>query len=202
MTRAQDVAAHGVRRAAAGDAGAVAELIATAFARLPAASYLVPEPAGRHEIMVADFLILVSHAIEHGEVDLLDEGRAVAVWLTHTADAPLPEPPDYDRRLAAATGRWADRFRLLDELFERHHPEPPYHHLAFLAVHPDHQGRGLGSALLRRHHALLDGAPAYLEASSARSRDLYARHGYQAEEPFALPDGTLFWPMWRPGVTG
>lgn len=190
-----------VRRAVAADAEQVAELIATAFARLPAVSYLVPEPAGRHGIMVADFLILVAHAVEHGEVDLLDDGRAVAVWLPHEPGAPLPEPPDYDRRLAEATGRWADRFRLLDELFERHHPEPPYHHLAFLAVHPDHQNQGLGSSLLRRHHALLDGTPAYLEASSARSRDLYARHGYAAEEPFALPDGSLFWPMWRPGVT-
>ena len=35
---------------------------------------------------------------------------------------------------------------------------------------------------MRHHHAWLDanGMPAYLEASSPRSRDLYAKHGYLA----------------------
>ena len=42
--------------------------------------------------------------------------------------------------------------------------------------------------------------PAYLEASSPRSRDLYAQHGYLAGEPFRVPDGTPFWPMWREPV--
>ena len=42
--------------------------------------------------------------------------------------------------------------------------------------------------------------PPYPEATDPRNRDLYARHGYQVREPFALPDGALFWPMWRPGT--
>jgi GNAT superfamily N-acetyltransferase len=121
----------------------------------------------------------------------------VAVWFPYTS--PLPAPHDYDRRLAAATGAWEERFRTLDELSEQNHPAAPHHHLAFLAVHPDRQNEGLGTALLRHQHARLAGLPAYLEASDPRNRDLYARHGYQAREPFALPDGALFWPMWRPG---
>ncbi|MEU8106107.1 GNAT family N-acetyltransferase [Nonomuraea muscovyensis] len=187
-----------VRRAGAGDAALVAELIATAFAPLDAVGYLVPDPAHRHEIMTADFRIMVDHAAEHGEIHVIDDGPAAAVWFPRTT--PLPEPPAYDRRLAEATGPWADRFRALDALFDKHHPAEPHHHLAFLAVHPDRQGRGLGSALLRHHHARLAGLPAYLEASSRRSRDLYLRHGYRPREPFALPDGSTFWPMWRPGT--
>ena len=31
--------------------------------------------------------------------------------------------------------------------------------------------------------------PAYLNAGSARSRDLYLRHGFEVTEEFALPDG-------------
>ncbi|TMR98768.1 GNAT family N-acetyltransferase [Nonomuraea basaltis] len=185
-----------VRHATAEDAGAVAELIATAFAQLKVVSYLVPDRRERHRILTANFQIYVDHALEHGEIHLIDGGSAAAVWFA----APMPAPRDYDIRLAECTGEWADRFRVLDALFEEHHPAEPHHHLAFLAVHPDHQNQGLGSALLRHHHARLDGAPAYLEASSTGSRDLYARHGYQAREPFALPDGTLFWPMWRPGA--
>lgn len=185
-----------IRHATADDAGPVAELIATAFSGLRVVHYLVPERRERHRVMTANFRILVDHAVEHGEIHLIDDGPAVAVWFPRTA--PLPEPPDYDRRLAETTGEWAERFRALDELSGANHPAEPYHHLAFLAVHPDRQNEGLGSALLRYQHARLGGVPAYLEASDPRNRDLYVRHGYRQSEPFALPDGTLFWPMRRP----
>lgn len=187
-----------IRRAGPADAARVAELIATAFASLAAVNWLVPDPAPRLRIMTDDFRILVGHALQYGHIDLVDEGPAVAVWFDRTG--PVPEPPDYDRRLAAACGEWTDRFRILDRLFEGNHPEEPHHHLAFLAVHPGRQRRALGTALLQHHHTALDdeGVPAYLEASSPGSRDLYLRHGYELRDTFALPDGTLFWPMWRP----
>ncbi|MBB6545319.1 GNAT family N-acetyltransferase [Nonomuraea rubra] len=186
-----------VRLATAEDAQRVAELIATAFSGLRPMAYLVPDRRERHRIIAANFRIFVEHAVEHGEIHLIDDGPAVAVWFPYTS--PLPAPHDYDRRLAEATGAWVERFRTLDELFERNHPAAPHHHLAFLAVHPDRQNEGLGTALLRYQHDRLGGLPAYLEASDPRNRDLYARHGYQARQPFALPDGALFWPMWRPG---
>ena len=69
-----------------------------------------------------------------------------------------------------------------------------------------------GSFLISVEHAIEQGEahmiddeaaavwPPYPEATDPRNRDLYARHGYQVREPFALPDGALFWPMWRPGT--
>jgi GNAT superfamily N-acetyltransferase len=190
-----------IRRAGKEDAAQVAGLVATAFAPLAAVSWLLPEPGVRPRIMTADFLILVEHALEYGHIDVIDEGRAAAVWFDRTAE--VPEPEDYDRRLVEACGQWADRFRVLDELFEENHPEEPHQHLALLAVDPARQSGGLGTALLRHHHAKLDdgGTAAYLEASSPDSRDLYLRHGYELRETFALPDGTKFWPMWRPPAT-
>jgi GNAT superfamily N-acetyltransferase len=190
-----------IRRAGQDDAAQVAGLVATAFAPLAAVSWLLPEPGVRPRIMTADFLILVEHALKYGHVDVIDEGRAAAVWFDRTAE--VPEPEDYDRRLVEACGQWADRFRVLDELFEQNHPAEPHQHLALLAVDPARQSGGLGSALLRHHHAKLDedGTAAYLEASSPDSRDLYLRHGYELRETFALPDGTKFWPMWRPPAT-
>lgn len=187
-----------IRRAGPDDAAEVAALVATAFAPLKATAWLLPDPSVRHGVMTADFLILVEHALKYGHVDLVDGGQAAAVWFDRTAE--VPEPEDYDRRLEEACGEATGRFRRLDELFEENHPEEPHHHLALLAVDPPRQGSGLGSALLRHHHATLDGSgtAAYLEASSPSSRDLYLRHGYEQRETFALPDGTKFWPMWRP----
>jgi ribosomal protein S18 acetylase RimI-like enzyme len=188
-----------VVRAGRDDAEAVSSLIAEAFCSLDATAWLVPEPDQRQRVLAANFRIFVEHALDHGEVQLTADRSAVAVWFPMDA-GPLPPPADYERRLAEAVGPWTERFQVLDGLFEANHPAEPHHHLAFLAVRPDRQGRGLGSALLRHHHARLDGAgtAAYLEASSERSRDLYLRHGYEPHgEPFRLPDGTPFWPMWR-----
>ncbi|MGW0507421.1 GNAT family N-acetyltransferase [Micromonospora sp. NPDC003241] len=176
----------------------VAERIAESFLVLDATRWLVPDEAKREAVLAGNFEIIVAHAMRHGLVFGTADRAGVAVWLPSVGE-PLPPPEDYDARLAAACGEWTPRFVHLDELFAAHHPHRDHHHLALLAVRPDRQGQGVGSALLRHHHAWLDahGVPAYLEASSEIGRDLYARHGYRVSEPFRLPDDTPFWPMWR-----
>jgi GNAT superfamily N-acetyltransferase len=128
----------------------------------------------------------------------------VALWLPAGED-PAPPSEGYDERLAALTGPWIDRFRAFDQALEARHPAGfAHHHLAILAVRPDRQGQGLGSALLRAHHAALDRdrAPAYLEASDLRSRRLYLAHGYNdSGGPLFLPE-TAMYPMFRPPQAG
>ncbi|MGW3808160.1 GNAT family N-acetyltransferase [Micromonospora sp. NPDC005113] len=183
------------------DTALVAGRIAQAFTVLEVTRWLVPDASKREAVLAGNFEILVEHAMRHGLVCASADRAAVAVWFPSVGD-PAPPPPDYDARLAAACGEWTDRFEHLDELFAANHPHPDHHHLAFLAVQPDRQGQGLGTALLEHHHAWLDanGMPGYLEASSPRSRDLYAQHAYRAGEPFRVPDGTPLWPMWREPV--
>ncbi|SCF32628.1 Acetyltransferase (GNAT) family protein [Micromonospora purpureochromogenes] len=187
-----------VERLGPAETRAVAERIAGAFHELAATRWLVPDAAKREAVLADNFEILVEYAMRHGLVHATADRSGVAVWFPQSGD-PAPPPADYDERLAAACGEWTERFQHLDTLFEAHHPHADHHHLAFLAVAPQRQGRGVGTALLRHHHAALDaaGVPAYLEASSERSRDLYARHGYRVGEPFRLPDGSPFYPMWR-----
>ncbi|MFE4644295.1 GNAT family N-acetyltransferase, partial [Streptomyces sp. NPDC056730] len=63
-----------------------------------------------------------------------------------------------------------------------------------------HQGRGLGRALIEPVLERCDreGLPAYLEASSERSRRLYERLGFTfTGTTVDLPDGPHMWPMWR-----
>jgi GNAT superfamily N-acetyltransferase len=193
------VTAPSPMRANATDAQAVAALIAEAFQSLAVAAWLVPEPAERAQVLYANFQIHVEHAAAHGEIWTVPDRAAATVWFPSDS-VPPPVIPAYERRLAAACGRHVDRFRVLDEYFDRHHPHEPHHHLAFLAVAPHRQEAGLGSMLLTHYHARLDqtGTPGYLEASSERSRALYLRHGYaDLGAPFTLPGGPPFWPMWR-----
>jgi GNAT superfamily N-acetyltransferase len=187
-----------VRRAGGTDVDAVAAVIADAFQYLAVAAWLVAERTHRASVLHQVFRIHVEYAVTHGCVWTTGEHTGVAVWLPRVGP---PEPiPDYDRRLAVATGGYVDRFRELDRAFDTRHPEQPHQHLAFLAVLPERHRAGLGSALLAWQHRELDrtGTAAYLEASSTDSRRLYLRHGYRDRHPpIDLPDGPRLWPMWR-----
>jgi GNAT superfamily N-acetyltransferase len=190
----------GVVRADVSQAERVSALIASAFHLLPATRWLVPDDAERPRRLKGNFRIFVEYAFEHGHVEVAEDGSGAAIWVHHNG-SPLPPPPDYDERLIFVTGPHLKRFRILDELFDANHPhDVVHHHLAFLAVQPDRQGEGIGGHLMEQHHRRLDaaGVGAYLEASSPEARALYLRHGYiDRGEPFYLPDGPPFWPMWR-----
>ena len=88
-----------------------------------------------------------------------------------------------------------------DEALEARHPAGIRHqHLAMIAVRPGRQGAGTGTALLLAHHDRLDrgGHPAYLEAASPRTRQIYLGHGYADHgPPIGLPGGPSMYPMWR-----
>jgi GNAT superfamily N-acetyltransferase len=103
--------------------------------------------------------------------------------------------------LATFSGRALGRFLRIFRLMEHHHPgEPEHYYLAVLGVVPELQGRGFGTALMGPVLKRCDRerVPAYLEASSSRSRALYERNGFEVVEELRLPrDGPPLWPMWR-----
>lgn len=192
-----------IRRATRADADQLSVLLADAFLIAPVGDWLIPDIAARHVVYYDYFAIFVDHALDHGLIHVTQDLSGTALWYPRTT--PIPDPVDYDARLLAACGPWLHRFIQLDITFARHHPSVPHHHLAFLAVAPDRQSAGIGRELLNHHQDQLDaeGIPAYLEASNPRNRDLYLRHGYQAGEPFYLPDeGPPLWPMWRTPADG
>lgn len=184
------------------DANILSRVIALSFHDLAPSAWLIPDTGERSRILPGYFRLFVDDALDRGYIYTNAERNAVALWFPVAPDG-KPEQGDYDTRLAAVTGPWVDRFRLFDTLLAKHHPGGLDHdHLAILAVHPDHQRRGIGSALLAEHHDRLDaGDPqraAYLEASDATTRQLYLRHGYtDLGDPIALPAGPCMYPMLR-----
>jgi GNAT superfamily N-acetyltransferase len=193
------------------DAATAAQVMGEALHELAASRWLVPDPAARGHVLSDVFGLLTAHALTYGHLDLAfgsepsdDSPREMigaAVWIPHDLSQPVPALPGYAQRLRAAAGQNAPRFTVLGELFEEHRPEVPHHHLALLGVAPPARGGGVGSALLRHRHAVLDaaGLPAYLEAAGSDSRRLYRRHGYAPlRRSFLIPDGSsAFYPLWR-----
>lgn len=201
------------------DADVLSHVIAEAFHPLPPSLWLIPDPAVRRDVYPGYFRIFVELALAGGIVHTTPDRSAVALWLpagegervgenrervgeeSEQVEGPAEPAAGYLARLAEATGPWLDRFAAFDDALERGHPAGPAHqHLAMLAVRPDRQGRGTGTALLRAHLAALDqaGTPTYLEASAPRNRALSLRHGYHDHgPPIRLPGGTPLFPMWR-----
>lgn len=185
----------------AGEPGteALCQVIAGAFFGLEVSRWLIPDPEDRRRIFPSYFRLHVEHALADGIAHTTAGRDAVALWLP--AGEARPEPPDgYAERLAAVTGPWAGRFRAFGQTLDRHHPAgSAHHHLAILAVRPDRQGQGTGTALLLAHHAYLDtmGLPAYLEAANARSCRLYLAHGYKSQGDLIVLPGAVMYPLVR-----
>ncbi len=181
-----------VTQAGAADLDQLSEVIAEAFLDLPPSAWLIGDVQTRRQIFPSYFRLYLEHALANGIIHTTAEKTAVALWLPVTT-SPAAGLPGYHTRLTAITWPWTERFLAFDAALDRHHPTGvPHHYLAILAVHPSQHGNGIGTALLGAHHRTLDqaSAPAYLEASSPRNRDLYLPRGYtDLGAPIQLPNG-------------
>ena len=204
MTTRDPAAAGGagpmIIRADQADTAILSQLIAEAFLDLAPSQWLIPDRTARQAIFPAFFGMYVVHAMTRGIVYTTPDRTAAALWIPSTGPAEASE--EYDEQLAQITGPWAGRFVTFDqELTARHLTGVAHHHLAILAVRPDRQGQGIGTALLHAHHAALDqeGLAAYLEASDQRTRSLYLGHGYAdyGGHLIQLPEGPSMYPMIR-----
>jgi GNAT superfamily N-acetyltransferase len=194
-----DRAHHQITRADEADTGVLAQVIAEAFFPLAVCRWLIPDGAARRAAFPSYFQFYVEHAIADGLVETTPDRAAAALWIPGTG--PGTPPDSYTERLAAITGQHLGNFLAFDNELDRHHPAGTFHHhLAILAVRPDRQGQGIGTALLRAHHSVLEnqGIPAYLEASDEHTRRIYLDHGYADRgSPIEFADGVQMYPMWR-----
>ncbi|MEU6146316.1 GNAT family N-acetyltransferase [Streptomyces sp. NPDC047081] len=189
-----------VRAAGEGDRELVVRLLDEAFQDDPVSNWVFPTEEHRrttHPGLMAAFTDVVLAA---GRVDVTEDGGACALWLSVPADA-AHDDEEGPAQLRAAVDPDNERVELIGRLTQDIHPAGRAHeYLWMIGTAPGRQGEGLGTALIT--HVLdrcdQDGLPAYLEASSARSRALYERLGFQLiGSPLRLPDGPLMWPMWR-----
>ncbi|HUY22159.1 MAG TPA: GNAT family N-acetyltransferase [Acidimicrobiales bacterium] len=197
-------APHAVRRAVPSDVDALVEVLARAFDDDPVPRWMFRGDRRRHRGLRAFFRIQIRHTyLERGEVWTTDElagaamwappGKARAGWRDVANLVPvLPylvglgrDTPDAARMLAA-----------VDAARPREH----HWYLATLGTDPDHQGSGVGSALLRAVLGRVDaeGLPAYLESSKESNVPFYARHGFGVTGEIHTPrGGPTLWLMWR-----
>ncbi|MFI6346627.1 GNAT family N-acetyltransferase [Streptomyces sp. NPDC050560] len=189
-----------VRRASGADRDTVSALLDRALADDPVSGWIFPDEARRPRHHRALMGVFFDIALDGGWIDVTEDARAAALWLsvprgraTGAAEGPA--------LVRSRVDPGNERIETIGALTGARHPHDRAHvYLQMIGVDAASRGAGLGSRLIAAVLADCDrrGTPAYLEASSARSRDLYARHGFTpAAHTVDLPDGPRMWPMWR-----
>jgi GNAT superfamily N-acetyltransferase len=189
-----------VRLAAESDARQLGVSFTRAYEHDPFWRWLVPDDdySGRTNIFF-------SAAIRHGIlVDQMtyttDDAVSAAVWtppLHHEATQ-----AQVDVLMAAfreCFGTNFDRFERTFGLMEEHHPRVEHWYLAGIATHPDWQGQGIASSLIRPivERCDTERLPAYLEATKAANVGFYQRHGFALTSTFEGHGGPPLYLMWR-----
>ncbi|MTV25963.1 GNAT family N-acetyltransferase [Nitriliruptoraceae bacterium ZYF776] len=193
------------------DVPAAATVLAAAFADDDVVAAFVPRRRPRRAARLRELFtaVLRTGALHGGVVDLaraVDDGRVLGVAAWEAPDAPggarrsLGQLPRSLR--AVGVGNAPTALRAVAAM-ARARPSAPAWYLAEIGTGPGARGLGVGGALLRHRTARLDalGSAAYLEATTERSAELYARHGFRrlltiGGVPGAQPIG-----MWRdPGT--
>jgi GNAT superfamily N-acetyltransferase len=190
-----------VRIANQADARPLAASLARAFVDDPVMSFLIPpEASRRHRVAQYFEVALTNQHLPHGGCYTDTDRAGGALW----------DPPNQWKLRFAQMVRGAPQmvaaFRLnvpralrVVSAIERQHPRTPHWYLAVLGTDPIHQGKGIGSALLKPilDRCDRDGIGAYLESSKQSNIAFYNRHRFEVTGEIAFPGGPTVWPMWR-----
>jgi len=189
-----------VRLAVADDVDAIVATVTAAFVSDPAWSFIVG-PGNDHARAGFARTLLISR-VRQGSVWVTADCMAVAMWDRR----PIEMLVDAEREalweaFRADVGEeiWT-RLEVYEAALAKGAPPRPYWYLGVLATHPDHQGRGLASAVLRRGFAAADDAgwDCWLETSTPANKSFYAGHGFTEGVGFDVPGGPPTWWLRRP----
>lgn len=194
-----------VRAATTTDRAATVETAVRAFAVDAAIRSFFPDDAAYDRQATAFYTYLFEKRVAGGEIWMTREAEAISIWegpaggtMSRDAVSALWSTATRDMGMQASA-----RLVRYDREVQGHLPDRPYWYLGVLAVHPDHQGRGLSRAVIRpvQERADRDGVPIVLETSEIRNLRLYEYYGFAVIDEFEVAPDVTSWIMERrPGA--
>lgn len=200
-----------VRRATIDDRDAIAVAAARSFTIDPYFGWLGGTRLNTHRILPSMMIGILHDSITFGECWTIEVDNdeptlcgiaGMAAWFS-----PGMKPHGGTRAVAiAARGlrgvvgirRPLASFRLTKAL-ENAYPDDEHYYLQLLALDPEWQRHGLGSALIRPGLDAADtqGLPCYLETQRFANLAWYERFGFKLREVIELPGTPKMWTMLR-----
>lgn len=191
-----------IRTATAAELDHVGQVHADAFTDDPIYHWLVPDRSRWEASAAPWFTSLARREVRHGAEVLVDDDlRGAAIWLPPERWKP-GGPGDAVAMAVPSLRLYRDRLRIAARLMarmERMHPKAEHWYLAMLGVGTDHQGTGVGGALIRAVTERCDaeGVAAYLETGKRDNVSYYVRHGFAVQDEIRVAGGPPMWLMWR-----
>jgi GNAT superfamily N-acetyltransferase len=188
--------------------GEVGAVFAASHREYPTFRHVFPDPRRRAVALRAFFTATVRDALTAGRVEAAVAGGrllGVAIWLPPgafpwSAARQLKSAPAMLRVLAAAPGAFPT-FMRYGANAARLHPRDRHWNLETMGLHPDAQGRGIGSRLIAPGLARADRdrLPCYLTTGRRENLRFYERFGFVVEHDALqlVPGGPTSWGMRR-----
>jgi GNAT superfamily N-acetyltransferase len=191
-----------VRKATPEDVPRLAPVLAHAFAHDPPMRWVMgASPRAEQRLRPYFAALLHRFHLPRGEVWMCEDPLGAAAWVEPGG---WPPPASLEVSMAPLLvrtfGRHPRRAAAAARVNGRGHPTEPHWFLDYIGVDAGARSRGTGSALMRPMLERCDaeGTGAFLNAGSRRSRDLYARHGFEVVRRLEFPrGGPPLWAMWR-----
>jgi ribosomal protein S18 acetylase RimI-like enzyme len=188
-----------MRIATLDDLGPVVATLTESFFGDPLMTWAFPEPSVRAQRLstlwryMAEFVYLPG-----GVCTTTEDHSAVALWRDPSNLRSEEFRETRGEEFYEAMCGDLDRISAMGRVMAQHHPVDPHWYLLAVGVLPEKQGRGLGGDLLNftLNEVLPAQMPAYLEATSLRSRTLYHRLGFEELSEFGAQDSPPLWGMW------
>ncbi|MFC7550847.1 GNAT family N-acetyltransferase [Plantactinospora sp. GCM10030261] len=196
-----------VRTMAASELDAAGRLIGLAFRDNPGVLAVTRGDRDRADRTMRAVARVVKLGNRLGHV-LVAELNGELVGVLNAVEWPRCQPTPGEKlrggpALLQTVGSALPRLLRLSDARARHDPRRPHWHVGPVAVHPDRQGLGVGTALLRAFVELADRSdiPAFLETDVDRNVALYQRFGFEVtvRREILGVDTRFMWRDRRPG---
>ena len=184
------------------EAGAV---LGRAFQDEPIFVASITDPIERLDLCTSVFTANLRHALRYGGAWVNGPDPATISGVVYWVARPEPELSDTEMAelgYQSVVERWGDQLdmigRMEAEAVEALGPiDGPWHYLAGVGVDPNNQGRGYGSALIKRvvENAARAGVKCALVTDRERNVPLYERCGFRTVASRTVTANVRFWSM-------
>ncbi len=184
-----------------------ARVYARAFFDYPVMIAHWPDPARRRRYLEWYLGCAINYGCRYGEVYTTPDVAGLAIWLppgqTHFTPWRYIRSGFLLTPLVMGIRRSFTQAMQYEDLAQKAHAQiapGPHWYLWGLAVDPDQQGKGIGSALMQ---AMLERAdaqhlPCYLETHDPKNIPFYRKHGFDIARTVKIPGSDLqFWSFLR-----